>query len=470
MLLYEKEITIPAVKGHRDLLSYLKKKVLENLPANEIPIRFVVTQSNAYEYQCEVGVLTNINGVCNIDRNAILDFHKRKYESADQFNVALLVPTGIGAEIGGHAGDAGAVARLIAKTCDTLITHPNVVNASDINELAENGLYIEGSIITRLLMGLIGLKKVRANRVLMILDKHEDKFFLEAAINSISAARSTFGFNCPKALILDDNVLMRAEYSSSGRAAGRIERFEHLCGLLEEYRQEYDAIGMASIIQVPRDYHALYFNSENMLNPWGGVEAMLTHAISTIFNVPSAHSPMLEDKDILDDAEWGIVDPRKAAEAVSVTFLHCILKGLHRSPQIITDKTLFNSKGVLDASDISCLVIPDGCIGLPTLAALEQGIPVIAVKENKNQMKNSLEELPFAQDKLFIVDNYLEAVGVINALKAGVTLESVRRPLGHTKVKELNSPKVQELNSPKVQELDAPVDASIEKEVEEIVE
>ena len=64
-------------------------------------------------------------------------------------------------------------------------------------------------------------------------------------------------------------------------------------------------------------------------NPWGGVEAVLTHAISTLTNLPTAHSPMFE-------AEWvanlkpGVVDVRMAAEAVSFTFLQCILKGLQR--------------------------------------------------------------------------------------------------------------------------------------------
>jgi len=75
---------------------------------------------------------------------------------------------------------------------------------------------------------------------------------------------------------------------------------------------------------------------------------------------------------------------------------------------------------------------------LPTLAALEQGIPVIAVKENKNRMQNKLEELPFTPGKLFVVDNYLEAVGVMNAIKAGVAPETVRRPLTHTTVREEN--------------------------------
>ncbi len=101
---------------------------------------------------------------------------------------------------------------------------------------------------------------------------------------------------------------------------------------------------------------------------------------------------------------------------------------------------MHSHSGLLTVANISCLVIPDRCVGLPTLAALEQGIPVIAVKENKNRMQNKLEELPFARGKLFMVDNYLEAVGVMNAIKAGVAPESVRRPLAHTTVLEENEP------------------------------
>ncbi len=96
--------------------------------------------------------------------------------------------------------------------------------------------------------------------------------------------------------------------------------------------------------------------------------------------------------------------------------------------------SLFSNPNVISASDISCLVIPDGCVGLPTLAALEQGIPVIAVRENKNLMKNSLEDLPFEKGKLFIVDNYLEAIGVMTALRTGLSLESVKRPIANTRV------------------------------------
>jgi hypothetical protein len=38
----------------------------------------------------------------------------------------MIVPTGVGAAIGGFAGDALPVARTVASVVDYLITHPNV--------------------------------------------------------------------------------------------------------------------------------------------------------------------------------------------------------------------------------------------------------------------------------------------------------------------------------------------------------
>ena len=165
-----------------------------------------------------------------------------------------------------------------------------------------------------------------------------------------------------------------------------------------------------------------------MVNPWGGVEAMLTHALSARYAVPTAHSPMLETQEIAN-TDPGIVEPRMAAEAVSLALLQCILKGLQRSPAIVTEPAAMERPGVITAEDVSCLVIPDGCIGLPTLAALEQGIPVIAVRENRNLMRNDLTALPWAAGQLHIVENYWEAAGVMAALRAGIDPAAVRRPL-----------------------------------------
>ena len=45
-------------------------------------------------------------------------------------------------------------------------------------------------------------------------------------------------------------------------------------------------------------------------------------------------------------------------------------------------------------------------------------------------MQNDLHALPWSPGKFFPVENYLEAVGVMSALKAGVLTEAVRRPVG----------------------------------------
>ena len=293
---------------------------------------------------------------------------------------------------------------------------------------------MEGSILSRLLMGTAGLRRVRANRVLVVIDAHREKVFSNAAVNAVSAARASYGFNCPRVILLDPPVMLKARFTDSGTAAGQIENLDYLCQVLEEYRDEFDAVAISSVIDVPESYHQEYFDAKGqMVNPWGGVEAMLTHAISSLFNVPSAHSPMFESQEIAN-ADCGIVDPRMAAEAVSNTFLQCILKGLQRSPRVVVDEKAMHHLGVLTAADISCVVIPDGCLGLPTLAALEHGIPLIAVRENKNLMRNDLTQLPWAPGQLHVVENYWEAVGVMCALRAGIVPESVRRPLEYTKI------------------------------------
>jgi hypothetical protein len=319
---------------------------------------------------------------------------------------------------------------MLAVFCDNLITHPNVLNASDINEMPDNALYVEGSVLSRLLMGTVGLARVRSNRILTVIDAHPDSEFVNAAINSVNAARAAYGLQCNRVVQLDPPIKLLSGYTaSSGTAAGSVEQLQGLLEVLDEYRDEYDAVALSSVVGVPPNFHLDYFLSKgSMINPWGGVEAMLTHAVSTLYDVPSAHAPMLESKEIAH-MDTGMVDPRMAAEAVSETFLNCVLKGLLRSPRIVTDIVSMTHRSVIAAQDISCLVIPDGCIGLPTLAALEQGIRVIAVRENRNIMSNDLTALPWAAGQLQVVDNYWEAAGVLAALKAGIAPESLRRPM-----------------------------------------
>jgi hypothetical protein len=431
MKLVERELKIPAYSGTGTLLDYFRNEIERVSDLRSAPVNFVITRTVHDVHHCETAFLLAEDTETLPYVPSPFEYRRRLSANTEQFNAVLIVPTGIGAKIGGDAGDASPVARLLASICDNLITHPNVVNASDINELPPNGLYVEGSVLTRLLLGTVSLRKVRSNRVLLVIDEHDDEYFTDSAINSASAARTTLGLECT-VLKMRPRIRMKTHYSSHGRATGQITKLENLIKLLEDHRHTFDAIAISSIIEVPNSLQFDYF-AEEMTNPWGGVEAMLTHTLSSIFTVPSAHSPMMENREILN-WELGVVDPRKAAEAISLTFLHCILKGLHRSPQIIDNVDAIGRSGFIGAEDISCLIIPDGCMGLPVLAAIEQGIPVIAVKENANNMRNDLTTFPFQSGKFFIVKNYLEAAGIIAALKAGVSAESVRRPISATVV------------------------------------
>ena len=429
----QRSIQIEIDLAHSNILGQVRTAVERQIGASETPIRLAVTTSNGGRWTCELGTLTGEAGGCGF-----FDFNARAHEDTGSFNVIMLVPTGIGAMVGGHAGDATPAAALLSSVCDTLITHPNVLNASDIIQIPPNALYVEGSSITQLMMGTIGLRRVRNNRLLVLVQAHEDELFTNAAINSVNAARASYGLNASIAKI-DPRFRMISEYTPSGTAAGRIEGIDYVYGLLDARLGEFDAIAITSVIELPRDLHENYYRlGDDVVNPWGGVEAMLTHAISLRYGLPVAHAPMLESRWVAE-TDFGVVDPRMAAEVISLSFFQCVLRGLQKSPAIATAAPR-SSGSEIQSSHISCLVIPDGCIGLPTLAALLNGIPVVAVSGNTNLMRNDLDSLPWQPTQLFRVDNYLEAAGVVAALRAGIAPSSIVRPLGPASIEHLIKP------------------------------
>ncbi|MGZ4357794.1 MAG: DUF3326 domain-containing protein [Gaiellaceae bacterium] len=429
---FEVELELPAVAEHTHLLSHLGRAVVEQLDAGVVPTRLAVTGASESGYRCELGVVAGLPEDRRARTPSIFDFRPRRWENESSFTTVFVVPTGIGSSIGGHAGDATPAAQLLASVSDTLVTHPNVVNASDLNELPANALYVEGSVVARVLMGTVGLAPVRSNRVLVVADAHPDSFFSDQLLNSVNAARSSFALTCPRVVLLDPPLPVESLYAASGRAVGHVHELERLFGALDRYRGEYDAVALSTQIRVdPRTRLDYYGSRGGVVNPWGGVEAILTHAVSALYDVPAAHSPMLESREVAALA-LGVVDPRMAAEVISVTFFVSVLKGLQRSPRIVATRAA--RPGLLTVEHVSCLVIPDGAVGLPTLAALEQGIPVVAVRENENLMENDLRALPWARGQLEVVDNYWEAAGVVACLRAGIDPTSVRRPLAEVRV------------------------------------
>ncbi|HEC66586.1 MAG TPA: DUF3326 domain-containing protein, partial [bacterium] len=327
---------------------------------------------------------------------------------------------GVGAEIGGHAGDATPAANLIASVCDNLITHPNVVNASDINEMPSNALYVTGATIDDLLQGYSGIRKVRSNRIAVLVNKSVSADI----INLVSAARAIMGIDA-FIVELPEKLRMIAEFANDGQASGTIsgaqEAAEYLIGL-----DEYGAVAVITDIEIEKEV-ALHYVTEGGVNPWGGVEAKLTRIMTDILKVPVAHAPFGHTL----GADWSeITDPRMAAEMISMTYGFCLLKGLHRAPEIV------DSHIGITVEDIDVMISPDGLYGTPHECCEDHNIPVIYVRENKcivqgKQYQDLLQKLP--QD-IYFASTYLEAAGMIQAMKLGISFESITRPLSPTQV------------------------------------
>lgn len=324
-------------------------------------------------------------------------------------NVVLIIPTGIGCEIGGHAGDGNPVAKLMASVSDILITHPNVVNASDINEMTENTLYVEGSILDRFLRSEIRLQPINYNKILVAVNSPIKK----ETINAVSAGRATIGIDA-KIIELETPLEMIATMTEKG-ASGEVHGWKELARQVDGY--EYDALAITTPIKVEKEIAENYLRFGG-INPWGGVEAKASRLIAQWINKPVAHAP---SGDTLKDFNE-IVDPRMSAEMISICYLHSVLKGLHKAPRLSW------SRRALSVYDMDCLITPIDCVGPPHHACLKAGIPIIAVKENTNCLNDEMPE------SFIIAENYLEVAGIVSSMDAGIHWKSVLRPLEATEI------------------------------------
>ncbi len=329
----------------------------------------------------------------------------------------MIVPTGIGCEIGGHAGDATPAARLLAVACDTLILHPNVVNASDINEAPHNSLYVDGGMLDAFLRAECNLVPVKSNRLLVAVNKPVKP----DTINAVSAARATLGIEA-KIVELHIPLKLKGSIKADGTATGTVTGADMLVGQLAPILRGFDALAITSKIEVDPKTTMRYLK-EGGVNPWGAVEAIATRLIGEKLRKPVAHAPLEDENADLTE----VCDPRQAAEWVSVCFLHCVLKGLHRAPRRVHS----SFRTGISVRDVDCLVSPYGCFGEPHRECLCKGIPVIVVRENKTVLNEPEHE------SFIYVNNYHEAAGVMLGIKEGISRSSIRRPLPPTVVEEI---------------------------------
>lgn len=282
---------------------------------------------------------------------------------------AFIVPTGVGASIGGFAGDASVWARKFAKKC-RLIVNPNVVNAACFSGITDNMLYVEGYSLDEFFKGNLSLTPSSENKIGVIFDRAIPKPVLNVHINTINAVQTVYGVDILGYELTDESVGVEFFVDNSGASTGNVKNLDTLRRAAENLLTR-GAEALAIVCHFPDEQGDDYANGIGV-DPVGGVEAIISHYISKEFSVPCAHAPAFSDISISTD----IVDKRCAAEYITPTFLPCILIGLSQAPKVA-------KLGEISIDDLDFLIYPANCLGgIPVMETIRRGKKVYAIKEN----------------------------------------------------------------------------------------
>ncbi|MEQ8467130.1 DUF3326 domain-containing protein [Coleofasciculus sp. E1-EBD-02] len=334
------------------------------------------------------------------------------------YTVVLIVPTGIGASIGGYAGDALPVARAIAQVCDRLITHPNVLNGAQLYWNLPNALYVEGYGLDKFAAGCWGLQPVHQNRVGLILDQGIEPDLRLRHLQAADATRATLGLNLTDYVITDAPLNVELRTAPSGASWGTIGNPDSLLRSAEVLIQQAKAEAIAVVARFPDDLGSEALEAYRQgqgVDPLAGAEAVISHLIVRTFQIPCAHAPALMPLPLEPT-----LSPRSAAEELGYTFLPCVLVGLSRAPQFqVTPR----QPGAIWAEDVDAVVIPANACGGSALLSLSQlPIQIIAVEDNQTSMQVPPEPLAI---KAVRVHSYLEALGMLVTHRAGISADAL---------------------------------------------
>lgn len=308
---------------------------------------------------------------------------------------AFIVPTGIGASIGGFAGDASIWARRLAKKYK-LIVNPNVVNAACFSGITENMLYVEGYSLDEFFRGKCYLKESK-NKIGVILDKSIPKDVFDIHINTINAVRTIYDIDIHAIETTEEEVGVEFFIDKSGASMGNINNLDTLKNSAEKLINK-GCEAIAIVCHFPDEQGDDYAQGIGV-DPVGGVEAIISHYISKEFKVPAAHAPAFSDYSISPK----LVDPRCAAEYITPTFLPCILLGLNQAPKLSTSG--------ISVNDIEFLVTPYNAIGgIPVLEMSKLGKKIYAIKENQTVLDVRPENFPIKCD---IIETYEELLELL---------------------------------------------------------
>ncbi|MEH2051265.1 DUF3326 domain-containing protein [Nostoc sp.] len=342
------------------------------------------------------------------------------------YTAILIVPTGVGAAIGGYAGDALPVARVIAQVCDRLITHPNVLNGASLYWNLPNAFYVEGYALDKFASGCWGLCPVRSNRVGLLLDQGIEPELRLRHIQAADAVRATLGLTLTDYVITDAPLNVELRTTASGASWGTIGNPDSLLRAAEILIKKAGAEAIAVVARFPDDMDeeaVQKYRQGEGVDPLAGAEAVISHLLVRTFQIPCAHSPALLSAPPEPD-----LSPRSAAEELGYTFLPCVLVGLSHAPQFIVEKrAVASKKGDIWVDEVDAAIVPATACGSSALLSLSQRrCQIITVEENKTLIKVPPQSLGI---KSIQVNSYLEAVGVLVAHKAGINPSALRPKL-----------------------------------------
>ena len=342
------------------------------------------------------------------------------------FVVAMIIPTGVGASIGGFGGDATVYMNLLAACCDWLITHPNVANAASFQKLPSNAWYVEGYWLDAWFKQQVGLtSSKRAHQLGVVLDAGMEAGMKIIQRNTINAVNMVYGVPFVGVLETTEPLQLTIEPQPSGASAGKwVNPNSAIAPAQQLLEQGATAIAIVSKLIEPEE--STYSQGVGV-DPIGGLEAIISHTLCHALQVPCANAPVFDWEEAQPRRD-ALVAPATAAEFITATFLPCVLTGLMQAPQ----PTALGAGFSVEA--LSALVVPANCMGgVPVLACLQRHIPIIAVMENKTVMSQPLASLLTdaaiealkQQGLYFEVGNYLEAAGMLQLLRGGLSLPNL---------------------------------------------
>lgn len=306
---------------------------------------------------------------------------------------AFIVPTGIGASIGGYAGDASYWARKFAGI-SKLIVNPNVVNAGGFSGITDNMFYVEGYSLDAFFKKEIFLLPSMNNKIGVVFDKNIPLDVLNIHLNTINAVKTVYGVDVIGYELTDENVGVEFFITDEGISSGCVKNIDTIKRSARRLlTRGASAVAIVCLFDDPENYNLNYADGVGV-DPIGGIEAIISHYISKELKVPCAHSPAFVDYTICTE----IVNPKSASEYITPTYLPCVLLGLNNAP-------LISGNGI-SIEQLDYLIMPYDALGsIPVFESVKRNIPVFAVKENSTVLNVTNENL-HKSCNIKLVDTY----------------------------------------------------------------